>query len=111
MGRLAEYVEAKFGVRTDTRENPLVSSVGVSPERICRSEPDRLALMIFNLSVNEVYLGWFNDVSSTKCVLLPSNGGCATFIADEDLELVGREFWAAASAADSAIFVMEILAI
>jgi len=110
MGQLAEYIRKKFGVATFVEENPVTDTVGTTVTQIVKNNPDRLALIITNLSANNVYIGWFRDVSANKGVFLAPNGGQVVFLADEDLELVGYEFFAVATAAASKIFVFELIA-
>jgi hypothetical protein len=108
MGRLAEYVERKFGFKTREVENPVTSTVGTSPTLILRNNPDRIAILIVNLSDNDGYVGWFNDVSATKGIRLTANGGNVHLIADEDGELVSKEFYGVNLYASGTWYIAEV---
>jgi len=111
MGKLAEWIEKQYGVRTRLVENPLVTSVGTSAVQIARNNPDRFAIIIVNLSTNIIYVAFDSEVSSTKGIRLGANGGSYTLLAEEDLELTAHEIWAIATAADSAIYVAEVVVV
>jgi len=100
------YMEKKWGVRTRLVQNPVRDTVGTSPVLILRGNPDRFHWLVINLSANEVYLGFDEDVSSTRCILLGASGGFASMSADEDGEVVTWEVWAVAAAAGSEIYVV-----
>jgi len=100
-------MEKRWGVRTRLVQNPVRASVDTDPVVILRGNPDRFHWLVINLSPNEVYLGFDEDVSSTRCVLLGANGGFASMSVDEDGEVVTWEVWAVAAAAGSAIYVIE----
>ena len=106
---LSTLIEREFGVKTGSRENPITDSVGVSAARVLPNNPNRLSWVIVNLSANIVYLAFSPDVSSSKGILLSANGGIGSMIYKEDFELVAREVYAVASAAASAIYVVETI--
>jgi len=100
------YIEKKWGVRTRLVENPVRDSVGIDPVIILRGNPDRFHWLVMNLSPNEIYIAFDERVSSTRGVLLGASGGFASMSADRDGEVVTREVWAVATAADSDIYVV-----
>lgn len=105
---LARYVAARFGVKTRAVSNPVVASVSTGVTVVAQNNPDRLFLLVINLSDTALYLGFFPDVSATKGILLAATGGMASFSAEEDGELVGYEFSIYSSADNKAIFVFEV---
>jgi len=111
MGKLSEWIEKQYGVKTRSIENPVTDLIGTTAAIVIRQNPDRFAWLLVNLSANTVYVAFTPDVSSSKGIRLAANGGSVTFLAEEDLELVTREAWAVATAANSAIYVLEIEAV
>lgn len=104
---LAQMLEALFGIRSYLRTNPEVSSVGVSASRILRGNPQRVSIVVFNLSANNVYIAPFNDVSATNGFYIAPNGGSVTMQWDRDFEMLSHEWWGIAPAGASNIYVME----
>lgn len=106
---LARYVAARFGVKTRAVPNPVTASVSQGVTTIAQNNPDRLSLLVINLSGANLYLGFFPDVSDTKGILLAASGGMAVFSAEEDGELVGYEFLIySGEEEDQPIFVLEM---
>lgn len=103
---LARWVAEHFGMKTRAVPNPVTASVSTGVTTIAYNNPDRLTLLVVNLSNTEMYLGFFPDVSDTKGILLAASGGMASFTAEEDGELVGYEFLIYCAADDKAIFVL-----
>ena len=109
MGRLSDYIEQRLGTRTKSFENRLVSSIGTTAARVFPGDPDRLAWIFVNLSANAIYLVPGNDPSSTKGIYVAPNGGSVAMSADEDYELVGREFYGVAAGAGSNVYTLEVV--
>jgi len=111
MGKLAEWIEKQYGIRTRLVENPVRKTVGTTAAMIARNNPDRFAIIIINLSANTLYVAFDSEVSSTKGIRLGANGGSYTLIAEEDLELTAHELWAIATGINSAIYVAEVVVV
>lgn len=109
MPTLDELLLEKFKVRTRAVENPKVTSLGTTATLVLANNPNRLGWVIVNLSSNVIYLGFANDVSSSKGVRLAANGGFASRIWDEDFHPTGWAVWGIASGAGSAIYSYEII--
>lgn len=107
MGALDDLIKARFGTNTRPRDNPENASIGVTPLLILRQNPDRLAFSVVNLSTNAVFIGPFQDVSSTKGYRLVISGGSISFLGDEDFHVVGYDWFAVAAGAASQIFIQE----
>ena len=105
---LARFVDRHFGVKTRAVPNPVTDSVDTGVTVIAQNNPDRLFLLVVNLSDTDLYLGFFADVSPTKGILLAKSGGSVTLTAAEDGELVGYEITVYSSADSKAIFVLEV---
>ena len=106
---LADLVEAELGVSTFTRDNPVTATVGIVAETVARLNPNRVALLIVNLSVNNIHVGHFRDVAATKGIFLSPSGGNMVLHYFEDFNLVGLEWYGIASAAASQVLVTEWL--
>jgi len=107
---LKDLLMERFKVRTRAIENPLaVTSLGATAQMILANNPNRLGAVIVNLSANIIYLSLENDVSSTKGVLLGATGGKASLVWDEDFDMTAWAWWAIASGAASALYVLEVV--
>lgn len=113
MVTLADLLRAKLGVETYTRTNRLVSSIGEDATRVLPNDPNRVAAIIVNLSAADMHFGPFPDVKivapNLKGVLVPAGGGNMILIWDEDLSMVGEEWYGVAAAAGSALLTMELV--
>ena len=109
---LHEILESLYGVRTYPRENHTLpaAQVGAAAVRIAANNPMRATLLVLNLSANTIYLGLTADVNvppAPQGILLAPNGGSVLFQWDRDFELVTDEWWAIATGAASAVYVLE----
>ena len=109
MAIVSALIKRLFGVSTFYRTNPLVSTVGTSVSRICKGDPNRVSLWISNNSANSLYIGPWNDVSSSKGFYVQPNGGNAIMQMNDDFHLPTLEWYAVAGAASSAITVIELI--
>jgi hypothetical protein len=110
VGELAKMISERFARSVIPFENLTVSSIGTAAVQIMRQDPDRLGFVIINLSVADMYIGPFRDVSATKGIKVPPSGGSAVALWDEDFEAVGKEWFGVATALASAILVTEYVA-
>lgn len=106
---LQDLLQKEFGVKTIAKINPIISSIGTDIKRVLDNNPNRLAWTIINLSSNDLYLGFDNDVSSNKGVYVAANGGSASMLYRDDFDPTGWEIWGKASGAGSNIYVIEIV--
>lgn len=102
-------IDRLFGVRVETRDNPLVAQAATTVTQILRANPSRVALSVVNLGSNSVFLWSDALVSSTRGIRLTPNGGEATVLYDEDFTRVGYEWNVIASGGASEIAVQEVL--
>ena len=104
---LSDLVAERLGVNTFSVVNPVVAAVGVASIPIARANPNRIWLMIINLSANVLYVGPFSPVAAAQGIYLGANGGALTIDYINDMELCGMEWNAIATGANSAILVVE----
>ncbi len=110
MGMLRKLTVDRFSVAVIPITNPEISSVGLAAARVLRQNPDRLGFNFVNLSVNDMYLGPFPDVSATKGIKVGPNGGSLATIWIEDFESVGQDWFVIATAAASNLLMIEYVA-
>jgi len=101
----------KFGFKTKLNTNPVTSTVGTTPTEILKNNPDRVFWLIVNLSGNDGYVGWDREVSSSKGLLVPSNGGYVSASAVEDGELVIYPVYAINLVAAGTWMIVEVVRI
>jgi len=110
MGLLRNLIIREYGIQTAVRINPETDVVNTSPVRVLSNNPNRLSWVIVNLSGSDIWLGFDREVSSTKGLFLASGGSAIATDWRDDFELVGYEVWAIASADNSPIYVLEVVA-
>ncbi len=106
---LADLLAREFGVKTGSRINPLVASVGLAPTLIFGNNPNRLAWTIINLGVNDIFLAFDQEVSITRGILLASGGGGVNFKWNEEFDLVVNNVYGLTTIAPSEIFSIEVV--
>jgi len=112
MGKLADYIQKKFGVVTKMNVNPAgVTQIGTSLTTVLKNNPDRLMWMLINLGSYDAYIAWDRDVGTAHGVLLSARGGNLVLIADEDVELTGYEVYGIAPSGATDIYVIEVEAV
>ena len=104
---LAQLLDQMFGVKSRHQINSLVSQVGVTAIPIMNANPNRLSFIIFNLSVNSVYISPDPDVSSVKGMYIAGNGGFFMSQWDVDFQLPSMQFFGIATGAASNVFILE----
>ncbi|MFQ6006121.1 MAG: hypothetical protein ACE5OQ_11520 [Woeseia sp.] len=105
-GAAAEFVEKKYG--GPTAELVATESVGTTQSEILRNDPERVFVLIVNLSVNTVHIGYDAGVSSTNGIQLSSNGGTYQTDVEEDFTVPIRAHHAVAGAANSTLYVLTV---
>jgi len=109
MGVLSDLLLERFKLKTRSLVNPLVAAVGVAAIPIALNHPDRVGIVVINLSVNVIYISPLSTVAAAAGVRLAPNGGAVSMIWDEDFELVSHEWYGIATGAASAVFISEII--
>jgi len=98
----------KFGFKTRLVINPVTPTVGTTATEILRNNPDRVYWLIVNLSAYDGYAGWDREVSATKGILVPANGGYASASVLEDGELVIYPVFAVNLTASGTWMIVEV---
>ncbi len=106
---LGDLVQDFLGVKTFHRDNPVTATVGLASQTLLRQNPNRVAFLVVNLSPNNVHIGPFGDVSSSKGILASPSGGNIVAHYREDFDIVGLEWFGIANVAGSAVLVIEWL--
>lgn len=110
MGALSRFVRKHFDTDTTYRDTPLTNTVAVTPTQLWVGDADRLEIIFVNQSTNTITIGTGPNVAVDVGFRLDAGGGVIVFLAEEDGELVGREFWGIA-AGNSAIYSGEVVAL
>ena len=110
MGKsIYELLDERFGVRTRVTENPITDSIGTSSVIVLRADPNRLALVMFNLSANIIYVKPSHGVSSTNGIALAAGTGTLSATMEDDFSLPAMEWHAVAAGSSSAFFCLEVV--
>ena len=106
---LATLLVEKFKCKTRAVENPVATSIGATAALVFNNNPNRLAWILVNLSVNAIYLALSSGVSATGGIYVSPNGGWRSMIWDEDFQMTGWGIWAIAPAGASDIYSVEVV--
>lgn len=107
---LSKLIEKQFGVATRPIVNPLIAATpGVAAVRLLPNNPDRLAWILINLSVNPMYINLTDAVSAINGIYVPPNGGFVGMVWDEDFQMLAWEWWVITPAGASNLLVIEII--
>ena len=106
LGAAAEFVAAKYG--GDVADSDTVELVGVTAGEILRNDPERVFVLLVNLSTNTMFVGFDEGVGSAKGIVLASNGGSYQADVEEDFTLPIRSMFAVSTGAASNLFVLTV---
>lgn len=95
-----------FSGQTETILN--VVSVGTTAITVCSGNPNRLGLIMVNLSANSIYFSPIGIASSSNGILLSANGGSASLKRRDDFDLTGYSLSGLATGASSNLLVIEV---
>lgn len=109
--QLTDLLQNLYGVKSTYRINKTTGLVQDTVTKIMTANPNRLSFLLVNTSASGIYVSPENDVSSTKGVYLAPLGGSMIMQWDRDFELVASEWFAIATSADSAIYVLENISV
>jgi hypothetical protein len=107
---VGELIRERFGLHVAPRVNRSLTSVGTTAARLWPNDPDRLAALLVNLSVNQLWGGWWPDVSSTKGIRVGPSGGSWELVWYDDFDLVMYEAFVIADVAASTLLTVEWVA-
>lgn len=105
-GAAIDFLAKRFGGYLRPVES--TSSIGITAVRLINFDAERIAVTFVNLSSNTVYIGPQNDVSATKGIVIPPGGGAVAINVEEDGILPTVEWYAVATAAASAVYVLSV---
>jgi len=105
-GAAAEFLRERYAGELTEREN--TKTVGTAVSEVVESNPDRLGLLILNLSNNNVFVSIENNPSATNGIRLGANGGSVAFNVTDDGMIQTRAMSALADGAGSTVYVLEL---
>lgn len=93
------------GLLREDDDDPIV---GAASALVVPRNPERVFLIILNLSANDVFVRPNRPAASTAGIRLDPNGGGFTVNVDQDATLPTVEWHAIATAAGSQLYFMEV---
>lgn len=105
-GAAAEFLRQRYA--GELTENETTTTVGTTVSEVVESNPDRLGLLVLNLSNNNVFLAIENNPSATNGIRLGANGGSVAFNVTDDGMIQTRAMFALADGAGSTVYVLEL---
>ena len=105
-GSAAEFLRDRYA--GELTEPEATATVGTTISSIVESNPDRLGLLILNLSTNTVFVAIENNPSATNGIRLGANGGSVAFNVTDDGMIQTRAMFALATGAASSVYVLEL---
>jgi hypothetical protein len=104
-------IEDEFHTSFLERENPEGTSVGTTSALMLRSNANRVAFYLINLSVNTIYVRPTLAASSSEGIFVAGNGGFFITNWRDDFTLPSKDWHIVASGAGSNYYLIEIIAI
>ena len=105
-GAAAEFFRTRYA--GELSEDETTATVGTTVSQVVGSDPDRLGLLILNISNNTVFIGIENNVSTTNGIRLGANGGSVAFNVTDDGMIQTRTMFGLATGAGSQIYVLSL---
>ena len=105
---VSDLIQAKYGVLTRARTNPLVEELGLAMTMILPNNPNRLAWVICNISATNCFIAWDRNVAADHGVILVANGGTATMRMEEDFEATCWEVFGVSLGANQDLFSLSV---
>lgn len=106
---VVDLIEQEFGFPVETRENPVLSTIGLTNDIFLRHDPRRVAFVIVNLSSNDLFIRPNGPATSALGIQVVSNGGSAIFNWKEDFTVPSLEWNCIGSAVGTTFYVLEVL--
>ena len=104
---LQDFVEKFVGGNYFVRVSEV--TVTTSPTRVLQGDMERMAATIINTGAEQISVSPLRTVTATNGVILGEGGGSLALQANEDLVLVGWDWWAVTSAATTTVVTMEVI--
>lgn len=105
-GAASEYAARMIRGHTVAITNTLSTAGGV--EQVLKPDTERVQFLIVNLSANDVYLGFDANVSATRGILCPANGGMLALNVVDDFELTTMPIYIYSAAAGNNIYSVAV---
>ena len=105
-GAAAEFLRERY--KGELTEDETSVTVGTAVSTVIGSNPDRLGLLILNLSANTVYVSIDNSVSATNGIRLGANGGSVSLNVTDDGMIQTRTWYGLATGAGSSVYVLDL---
>jgi len=102
-----DLIESEWGIHTAQYTNRLVNECDNTVTKLADGNPDRLALLVINLSANVIHVYFDNTVSSAKGIYLTANGGSFSLNWRDDFILSTLPLYGIAGAANSDVLIIE----
>ena len=83
--------------------NPLTVA---GAQNILGADPERTIMLLYNLSVSEIYVGFSGDIASNNGMLVPPSGGFLMINVVEDYEAVTLPIYVYSAAANNQLYIM-----
>jgi len=104
----ADLSRERFKGPTRPVVNPITDTVQTTATKILNNNPDRLAVVIVNLSANRGFIGFDRQVGPTRGIPVEASGGVVTMCLEEDGETVAYEIHAINEVAAGSWYILEI---
>lgn len=104
-----ELIDQRFGISTETRDDPLVTQVETTRTQILRMNPARLGFTFSNLGTNPITIMTDAEVSSSRGHRVAGGGGSVMVIFDEDFLRPTYAWFAIATGGASSCTLQEVL--
>lgn len=103
-GAAAEFSQVRFdGVLAHTNE---VISVGTTQQQIMGNDPERVSVLLINLSSNTIFIGFNEGVGSSDGIILTPSGGNVAYDVTNDYILPTLQVNAVADGITSDLYVL-----
>tara|TARA_R110000824_G_scaffold89382_3_gene219187 strand:- start:2625 stop:3002 length:378 start_codon:yes stop_codon:yes gene_type:complete len=105
-GAAAEFLRDRY--KGELTEDETSVTVGTAVSTISGANPDRLGLLLLNLSSNTIYVSIDNSVSATNGIRLGANGGSVALNVTDDGMIQTRTWYGLATGAGSSMYILEL---
>jgi hypothetical protein len=89
------------------RENPPSQLIGLTAVKVLNADPRRRTILFANFSANLILVSMFPTVATSGGIPLAANFGAVSLLWWEDGRMVQEAWFAAASGANSQIYILE----
>lgn len=105
-GAAALFSDRDLGGPVDTFETNPTTILGA--QEILPRNPERVAVVLYNLSASSIFVGFSGDVSASNGMLIPSNGGFMSMNVIDDYEVVTKSLYVHSGVAGNQLYILEV---